>query len=584
VESLVQLFSCFLVASNCEKPAQPNPTHPPKPPSRQVHRATLRTPDGALLPVAVKVRHPRVAERIALDFKLLALLADAAGRVPALRGLSLRQSVAQFTATMTAQCDLRIEAVHALRFANNFKGALRLRAVGFRGRGGGYCVGWFWKDRFLFLFGLWIGSLLWLWVEFFWGLQMQMKCKCEFEYQLDCKLIIMISRSLSNPNRSLHAAVRSHIAVPRPVAGLVSPGVYVMEWMGGDSVAAYMRNPTPANTEVRLFEGCVFSVLGGDGGVGGEGGALTDTMNARSSPDAACGAASISFLTTPNAHSINLNANFDTLLPTVQVVALGVDCYMKMLLTDNFIHTDLHPGNIMVAVAAEAAVQRGSSDAGGGDRPAAAGGGPHGTAAATQLEALADPQRQLLLGGGDPASSSGGNAVVTGGNASASPRQRAQLILLDFGLAQRLTPDVRYRFISFLNRIVSGGFALACPGFVGRVIVSGLCSPPQQYNMPHTQHCPPPASSKPHPPTPTPQTNAPNTQATRSQLPATSSSGRATRPAWTPWPSPATCSGCSASTPTCIQRGASTWTRCCRGCCSWRASTKYRSTRAMRRW
>lgn len=27
-----------------------------------------------------------------------------------------------------------------------------------------------------------------------------------------------------------------------------------------------------------------------------------------------------------------------------QIVALGVDAYLKMLLTDNFVHTDLHPG------------------------------------------------------------------------------------------------------------------------------------------------------------------------------------------------------------------------------------------------
>ena len=31
-----------------------------------------------------------------------------------------------------------------------------------------------------------------------------------------------------------------------------------------------------------------------------------------------------------------------------QIVALGVDAYLKMLLHDNFVHTDLHPGNILV--------------------------------------------------------------------------------------------------------------------------------------------------------------------------------------------------------------------------------------------
>lgn len=36
-------------------------------------------------------------------------------------------------------------------------------------------------------------------------------------------------------------------------------------------------------------------------------------------------------------------ASFNT-----QIVALGVDTYLKMLLEDNFVHTDLHPGNILV--------------------------------------------------------------------------------------------------------------------------------------------------------------------------------------------------------------------------------------------
>lgn len=30
-----------------------------------------------------------------------------------------------------------------------------------------------------------------------------------------------------------------------------------------------------------------------------------------------------------------------------QIAAAGVDTYLKMMLTDNFVHTDLHPGNIL---------------------------------------------------------------------------------------------------------------------------------------------------------------------------------------------------------------------------------------------
>ncbi len=38
----------------------------------------------------------------------------------ALKGLSLKESVSQFSSTMTAQADLRVECAHLRRFYNNF--------------------------------------------------------------------------------------------------------------------------------------------------------------------------------------------------------------------------------------------------------------------------------------------------------------------------------------------------------------------------------------------------------------------------------------------------------------------------------
>ena len=32
----------------------------------------------------------------------------------------------------------------------------------------------------------------------------------------------------------------------------------------------------------------------------------------------------------------------------VKLAGIGLDSYLKMLLKDNFIHADLHPGNILV--------------------------------------------------------------------------------------------------------------------------------------------------------------------------------------------------------------------------------------------
>jgi hypothetical protein len=72
--------------------------------------------------VVIKVCHPNVAQHIRLDFKLVGWLSIAASKLPLLHGLPVRESVAQFSHTMTAQTDLRVEAVHALRFHNNFAG------------------------------------------------------------------------------------------------------------------------------------------------------------------------------------------------------------------------------------------------------------------------------------------------------------------------------------------------------------------------------------------------------------------------------------------------------------------------------
>ena len=88
-----------------------------------------------------------------------------------------------------------------------------------------------------------------------------------------------------------------------------------------------------------------------------------------------------------------------------QIVALGVDAYLKMLLHDNFVHTDLHPGNILV---------RGRQDT--------------------------DGQ---------------GPGVVDAG-AMPHEKQPLQLVLLDFGLAEELNRTVRYHFISLLHMIGKG--------------------------------------------------------------------------------------------------------------------------------
>jgi aarF domain-containing kinase len=83
----------------------------------QIHKAVLA---GKL--VAVKIRHPNVAELIDMDFRLMTRLARIMDWIPALSWLHVSDSVAQFSHTMAAQAHLQVEAHHLEVLNFNFKG------------------------------------------------------------------------------------------------------------------------------------------------------------------------------------------------------------------------------------------------------------------------------------------------------------------------------------------------------------------------------------------------------------------------------------------------------------------------------
>jgi ubiquinone biosynthesis protein len=85
----------------------------------QVHRATLA---GSGAVVAVKVRRPDVAEKVALDRSILLAAARAAERlVPSLRLVSLAEAIQTFCAAVEHQLHLSNEAAHNRRFRENFR-------------------------------------------------------------------------------------------------------------------------------------------------------------------------------------------------------------------------------------------------------------------------------------------------------------------------------------------------------------------------------------------------------------------------------------------------------------------------------
>lgn len=72
--------------------------------------------------VVVKVRHPRVAEELLLDFHIMHEIAEAIHVwVPALRWLNAPDTLKQFELAMTGQCDLSREAENLDTIRNNFR-------------------------------------------------------------------------------------------------------------------------------------------------------------------------------------------------------------------------------------------------------------------------------------------------------------------------------------------------------------------------------------------------------------------------------------------------------------------------------
>ncbi|CAI5962405.1 unnamed protein product [Closterium sp. NIES-64] len=102
----------------------------------QVHRAVLTSrypraePKMVEAPrmVAVKVRHPGVREVIHRDFVIMNWVARATSLVPGLQWLRLEDSVQQFAVFMMAQVDLAREAAQLSRFNYNFR---RWRSISF---------------------------------------------------------------------------------------------------------------------------------------------------------------------------------------------------------------------------------------------------------------------------------------------------------------------------------------------------------------------------------------------------------------------------------------------------------------------
>ena len=109
----------------------------------QVYKARFASdPPGSY--VAIKVRHPRVEERLLLDFELLNAFASAVDLIPGAQWMGLRETLTQFGHTLGAQVRLDFERINLARFHANFSASpqvLRARVTCAGGVKFGLCFG-----------------------------------------------------------------------------------------------------------------------------------------------------------------------------------------------------------------------------------------------------------------------------------------------------------------------------------------------------------------------------------------------------------------------------------------------------------
>lgn len=221
----------------------------------QVYKATVRCTDGTTRTAAVKVGHPGVARLLHMDFTIMKGLAGwlESLQLPFLRSLPLKETVSQFSASMGAQADLRVEAAHLERFHNAFASGRQV-----------ICSALTEPQTVI-----------------------SCCCVCCWLCQLygggsadipHCAHHPLSAATFSSLHLSCHNCMQARI--PVPFVKLVSESVLVESFEAGEAVSRYIEAPTPMNTSI---------------------------------------------------------------------VSAGVNLYLKMLLEEGFVHSDMHPGNILCA-------------------------------------------------------------------------------------------------------------------------------------------------------------------------------------------------------------------------------------------
>ena len=218
------------------------------------------------------------------------------------------------------------------------------------------------------------------------------------------------------------------VSFPTPVQGLATEEVLIETFEDGVSISNFLMDPLPAEAmdelirrheaEERAVGG--LNITGITGGVGGGRGTPGSDKVEEAEAKAAAAQAYADAVRVPEENKV--------------LAALGVRTLLKMLIDDNFLHADLHPGNILVRLrggmvdGVRAESDEGSSSRRGGE-----------------------PDE----GSSAPAKDGDATGATGGGSSRGTPEIKPEIVILDTGLATELTPMQQASLAEFFQAIIS---------------------------------------------------------------------------------------------------------------------------------
>ena len=236
------------------------------------------------------------------------------------------------------------------------------------------------------------------------------------------------------------------VTFPTPVQGLATEEVLVETFEEGVSISSFLMDPLPAKAmDEAIREGPPGASGGVIGGAGEKENKKDDVgiTGITGTSGAAAGGDKVEEAAAKAARAAAYAAAVEVPEENKHLAALGVKTLLKMLIDDNFLHADLHPGNILVRLR-EGMVDgvptgRGSfrGEEPSEDRSDAPSRGEEGT---------------TRRGGSGSGSGSGSSGAAA---ASSVPAIKPEIVILDTGLATELTPHQQAGLAEFFQAIIS---------------------------------------------------------------------------------------------------------------------------------